>query len=176
MSLYTHFANKEELLDLMYVEVARRLYPDSGQPDWQAELLTLGHHMRRTLLAHPRWTPLLSRHTQPMVVEVRERVLKEMVAGGVAHPRALEALATVFLVILGLCLVELGYREPDGSSGLERRYQRVKTAFQEGADNGAEPTSQEAFAKMRQLNLEGAFDLALRTLIDGLPRRLAEST
>lgn len=177
MSLYTHFANKEELLDLMYAEVSRRLYPDSGQATWQAELLTLGRHMRQTLMQHPRWTPLLSRYSVPLVVPVRDRVLRLMMDSGVAAAEALPSLSAVFLVALGLCLTELHFRGPDGTSELARRFERLKAEFAtEGADAGAaaeEPTSRDAFDKMRKLDLSQSFELSLETLIAGISARRA---
>ena len=61
MTLYTHFDNKGELLDLMYAEVARQLYEDKGNPTWQAELLAVCRHYRAKLVEHPKWAPLLAR-------------------------------------------------------------------------------------------------------------------
>lgn len=169
MSLYTHFANKEELLDLMYAEVSRRLYQDSGQGTWQAELRVLGRHMRAMLMQHPRWTPLLSRHAVPLVVPVRERVLKLMIESGIAASDALPRLATVFLVALGLCLTELTFRTPDGGSALSRRFERVKEEFAAMGEGAAdEPTSREAFARMGKLDLSSSFELSIDTLIAGI--------
>ncbi len=58
MSLYTHFANKEELLDLMYTEVSLRIYADEQHPTWQTELFALSKRVLRTLGDHPRWIDL----------------------------------------------------------------------------------------------------------------------
>jgi AcrR family transcriptional regulator len=169
MSLYTHFANKQELLDLMYAEVSRRLFPDSGQATWQAELRHLGLHMRRTLVAHPHWTPLLSRHARPLVVPVRDRVLSLMIESGIAAAEALQSLASVFFVVLGLCLTELQFRRPDGSSELSRRFERLRAEFgAEGEGQSGEPSSREAFGKLPELNVEDSFELSLETLIAGV--------
>jgi AcrR family transcriptional regulator len=170
MSLYTHFANKEELLDLMYAEVSRRLYPDSGQPTWQSELLVLGRHMRATLAQHPRWTPLLSRHSVPLVVGVRERMLRLMIDSGIPAADALRSLASVFLVVLGLCFVELHFRSPDGAFELSQRFDRLKAEFGAEAPGAAseEPTSRQAFARLPKLDIEESFELSLRTLIVGI--------
>lgn len=169
MSLYTHFANKEELLDLMYAEISRRLYPDSGEPSWQAELRSLGLHMRQTLVQHPQWMPLLSRHARPLVVPVRDRVLKMMIESGIAAAEALQSLASVFFVVLGLCLMELQFRRPDGSSELSRRFERLRAEFGErGQGPSGEPTSREAFGKLPELTVEDSFELSLETLIVGI--------
>lgn len=168
MSLYTHFGNKEELLDLMYAEVSRRLYPDSGQPTWQGELLALGRHVRSTLLQHPRWTPLLSRYSVPVVVTVRERVLGLMIADGIPPAAALQSLAAVFLAVLGLCLTELQFRGPDGASSLGRRFDQLREEFEQADETSQLPATRLAFKELRRLNLESTFDLALTRLIDGI--------
>jgi AcrR family transcriptional regulator len=168
MSLYTHFANKEELLDLMYAEVSRRLYPDSGQPTWQGELLELGRHVRATLLEHPLWTPLLSRYSVPLVVAVRERALQLMIADGIPPAEALKSLSSVFLVVLGLCLTELHFRGPDGVSSLSRRFDRLREEFKAGDESQEMPATRVAFNKLGRLDLNDAFDLALSRLIAGI--------
>jgi len=169
MSLYTHFANKEELMNLMYTAVAKRLYVDSGCDTWQTELLALGHHIRQTLLAHPRWTPILSRRTAPTVVGVRERVLAMMAAKGFTAPAALTGLSSIVLSTIGLVLVELTYREPDGGSTLTGRFNRLKALFDESAPDDA-PTTHEAFTKVSPFELGSLFDFSVKTLIIGLER------
>jgi AcrR family transcriptional regulator len=166
MSLYTHFANKEELLDLMYAEMSRRMYADTGHDSWQTELLALAQQVRATLLEHPRWASLLSRPAPPISVTVRERVLGLMTQGGMQAADALRCFSTAMVVAIGLSLVELTFREPDGASSFARRFERLRSWFeQEGAST--EPISREAFVGSRQFNLGETFDLALRTLIAG---------
>ena len=126
MSLYTHFANKEELLDLMYQEVTRRLYVDSGNEAWQAEMLAIAQNVRATLLAHTGWTHLLSRRAPPTSVPVRERLLALMVQGGMSSSGALRSLSSVIASAIGLTLFELTFMEPDGSSRLTQRLDALK--------------------------------------------------
>ena len=168
MSLYTHFANKEELLDLMYAEVSRRLYQDSGQPTWQTELSALAFHMRGTLLAHPRWTPLLSRPSPPAAVPARERVLALMVAAGAPADAALRGLSAAILVALGLIMVELTFRQPDGASTLSRRFDTIKAAFAEGRSGSEEPVTRAALSGPSHFDFEETFRFSLDTLIRGL--------
>src|SRR5256885_2049949 len=105
MSLYTHFAHKEELLDLMYAEMARRLYPESGQPTWQTALTVMARHLRKTLLAHPHWTPLISRQAPPTPMPPRERLLRMMADAGMSSEIALQGLSAAFVSAIGLTLV-----------------------------------------------------------------------
>ena len=166
MSLYTHFANKEELLDLMYAEMSRRMYADTGHDTWQAELHGLAQQVRATLLAHPRWANLLSRPTPGTSAVVRERLLAMMTASGMQPAGALRCFSTAMVVAIGLSLVELTFREPDGASSFARRFERLRTWFEQEGTAG-EPLSREAFAASHRFDLGETFELAIRTLIAG---------
>jgi AcrR family transcriptional regulator len=168
MSLYTHFANKEELLDLMYVELSRRLYPDLGQPTWQTALTAMARHVRQTLLAHPEWTPLISRRAPPAPMPARERVLSLMVEAGMSSASALRGLSAVLVASIGLALVELTFRDPDGSSSFARRFESQKSWLENGGDHKVEPTSREAFARMQSFEFDKSFEFTVKTMIEGL--------
>src|SRR5262245_19804171 len=58
MSLYTHFASKEDLLDAMARELSRRLYGAGIGASWPESLRASCHHMRELLIAHPKWAEL----------------------------------------------------------------------------------------------------------------------
>lgn len=167
MSLYTHFANKEELLDLMFAEISRRLYADTGRDTWQAELVALGHQVRRGLLEHPRWTPLLARPTPTLDISARARVLGMMSEAGMAPEHALRTLASFMLVAVGLALVELTFREPDGESSFGKRFDRLRTWLENEAPPGHSDLARAAMAGMRRLDLSENFDFAMRGLVQG---------
>jgi AcrR family transcriptional regulator len=168
MSLYTHFANKEELLDLMYAELARRLYPDSGQATWQTALAAMARHVRETLLAHPHWTPLISRQAPPTPMPSRERLLKLMVDARMSAEHALQGMSAVLVSSIGLALVELTFRDADGTSTFARRFERQRSWLEKTGDPKLEPTSREAFARMHSFEFAKSFDFTLKTMIDGL--------
>jgi TetR/AcrR family tetracycline transcriptional repressor len=173
MSLYTHFTNKEELLDLMYVELSRRLYPDSGQPTWQGEMSALARHIRSTLLEHRHWTPLLSRRVAvTSAVAVRERILTLMVESGLRADAALAGLSAVVLGTIGFVLAELRFREGDGGSAIDRRFERLKSHFEEQPE-GKEPTTRQAFVGTPSFAMEKSFEMMLETLILGLEHHTA---
>jgi len=165
MSLYTHFVNKEELLDLMYEEISRRLYRDSGEASWQAELAALTLHVRSTLLAHPHWRALLTRPAPLPSIPVRERMLALMVAAGIPAEHALGCLTSAILTTFGLTFVELAFSEPDGGSSFLRRFYTVKSG-PAGDRIAPEPTTRAAFSSAR-FDLEGTFRLSLSALIEG---------
>jgi AcrR family transcriptional regulator len=162
MSLYTHFRNKAQLLDMMYAEVAQRLYAAPGKLTWQAELSALCYQLRERLLEHPHWVPLLSRPvaTTP---PVRERLLAMMIADGLSPDRALQAVSSAALTAIGLTLLELTHRNGDGSSSYEQRFERLK---QGDAHEG--PATQAAFQEMQSFDLGQNFAVAISHLIMGL--------
>lgn len=168
MSLYTHFANKEELIDLMYSEVASQLYADTGHDSWEDELLALGHQMRAVLLQHPRWTPLLSRPAPPATVAIRERVVRMMTDAGQTPELALRVLSSIVLVAVGLTLVELTFRDPNGESSFGNRFNRLKTWFENDVPAGESPLAKVAFSKMPRLDLSETFDFSIKALIEGM--------
>jgi AcrR family transcriptional regulator len=170
MSLYTHFASKEELLDLMYAEVARRMYADAGHPTWQAEFTSLCHQLRALILGHPHWTPLLSRTARPLSVPVRERVLALMTSDGFSPENALHAFTSIVLAALGLVLVELKYREPGGVSTLATRFDRLKTAVASEESGVDEPVTRSAF-NVASFDISAVFSFTLANVIAGLEGR-----
>lgn len=168
MSLYTHFANKNELLDLMYTELSGRMYRDQGYQSWQTELLALAHRIRAILMDHPNWAPLLSRPAPPLAVPLRERVLQMMVAEGASNEQAFRALSSVALVAIGLALVELAFQQPDGESAAELRYQQLRewVASQESSDS--HEMTREAIASIPRFSMAEMFEFASHALIEGL--------
>lgn len=168
MSLYTHFANKEELLDLMYQEVTRRLYVDSGNATWQVEMLAIAHNVRATLLAHTGWTHLLARRAPPTPVPVRERLLALMVQDGMSSSGALRSLGSVIGSAIGLTLFELTFMEPDGSSRLTQRLDALKDWLVAGGKGDIEPTTRQAVTQGPRFDFKSSFDFTLATLIAGL--------
>jgi AcrR family transcriptional regulator len=168
MSLYSHFANKEQLLDLMYAEVASRLYADGEYATWQKALEGLCHQIRGVLLAHPNWLPLLARPAFPTSVPLRERILGMMTTAGMTPEVALGSLTNAGLMALGLITVELSFRGPDGGSGLTKRFDHIRELSEQPAAAEAQPLTQAAFAKMRHLDLSRNFSDCVSTFVRGL--------
>jgi AcrR family transcriptional regulator len=171
MSLYSHFANKEELLDLMYQAVALRMYADTGHATWQEQLRVLCHQIRELFLEHPNWAPLLSRPAPPMVVPLRERVLAMMQAEGISAPQGLNALAAAGLMALGLVLVEVSYRDAQTGSAFSTRFQQVRRwASEPGFSDG--PLTRAAFENLPNFSLGTTFEWTVNAFIAGLETQL----
>jgi TetR/AcrR family transcriptional regulator, tetracycline repressor protein len=168
MSLYSHFANKEELLDLMYAEVAFRLYADAEHTTWQDALAGLCHQVRQVLLAHPHWVPLLSRPALPSAVPLRERALRLMTAAGMPPEEALASLTNAALISLGLTMVELSFRDAGGASRLAKRFEHLRESAERSSSMAEHPVTRAAFARMPHFDLSRAFEAAVKTFVMGL--------
>lgn len=168
MSLYSHFANKEELLDLMYAEVAARAYADGEHSTWQVALTALCHQVRGVLLEHPHWIPLLSRPAAPLAVPLRERILLLMSAAGFAPEEALTSITNASLISFGLAMVELSFREAGGGSALTKRFERLRSWTAQTAFAKQHPVTRSAFAKMRRLDLDSTFESAIGAFVKGV--------
>lgn len=162
MSLYSHFAHKEELLDLLDAEIERRLFVDHGKQSWEEELLALGEHLRSVLLEHPHWTRLMARAAQRQPAPVRERVLAMMVSGGRSPAAAFAAFSGFVLATMGFALAELQLEPPD----LDDRYRGLRE-WAEGDDHGA-PVTRAALQASPTFGRDALFSATLRALVRGL--------
>lgn len=176
MSLYTHFANKEQLLDLMYAEASRRLYADSGYGDWQDELAALCRRIRRTLLEHPRWAPLLSRPALPVSMPGRERLLRLLCADGLPLADAFAAVANAIVTSMGVALVELTFRDPEGRFAMSARFDRLKQALAEQPPGESENAmTKDAVVEVGHFQVDEIFEQGVTTMIAGIQARLRSS-
>lgn len=171
MSLYSHFANKEELLDFMYAEVALRLYADGEHPTWQAAIRALCLQIRNILLEHPRWFPLLSRPARPMAVPLRERVLAMMANAGIPPEDALVSVTNAGLHSIGFTMVELSLRDARGASSLTKRFEALRKWTDQSAAASQHPVTRAAFARLGHLDLTKTFEVSVTTFIAGLEAR-----
>jgi AcrR family transcriptional regulator len=169
MSLYSHFENKENLLDLMYAEVAYRLYADGDYVTWQAAITGLCNQIRQVLLEHPAWLPLLTRPALPLAVPLREHALQLLTAAGLAPEEALASITNAGLMAIGLVMVEVAFRDAAGGSRLITRFERLqKAAAEDPSFANADPVTRAAFVRMRKLDLSQSFVGSLKTFITGL--------
>jgi hypothetical protein len=173
MSLYAHFSNKEELLDLLYCEVSLRIYADSGLAGWKAQMEALCHQIRKVLLAHPNWVPLLSRPALPtMSLPVRERLLILMVEAGVPAEQALNGFTSALVLSLGLTLVELGYNPGPSGRHLAARFERLRDWASDSPFGTEHPVTRQAFEKLGRLDLSTTFSMTVSAFIEGLEAQL----
>lgn len=166
MSLYTHFSNKEELLDLMYEEISRRIYEDEHNATWQAELLALSKRIHRVLGEHSRWIDLMGRSTAPTPAATRERVLQLMIEDGLTADVAFHGLSAVILGSIGLVLANLTISGNKGKTSLASRFARMRSAVDTAALDGA--ITRLAVSKVERFDFERQLEFTMQTVIAGL--------
>lgn len=173
MTLYSKFSSKNELFDLMYFEVAERLFADVEQRTWQDALRSVGTNLRRLLSEHPNWAPLFSRPAPPLRSPGREKLLARLQEGGMTADQAFVALSTVLLSSLGMMLIELELRAASGGAGVIERLEALRQHTDNDAP-GEQPLTQEALQGLGSLQLGQLHDQTLDLLLAGAEQRLAE--
>jgi len=172
MSLYTHFASKEALLELMVREIVRHLCQDDGHPTWQMALEALCRRIYTALHDHPHWAPLLSRSMHQDDVPIRERLLALMVADGMPAPQAFSLLMSAVLSTTGLVVAEHTLRSSNGDSAVEARYETLRR-WSEGTTTS--PVTREALLARTDLLMRDVFDVTLRSLVRGFESLASEA-
>lgn len=172
MSLYANFSSKNELFDLLYFEVAERVFADVEQPTWQLALRSIGSNMRRLLSEHPHWAPLFSRPAPPLQSPGRERLLALLQAAGMSADESFLALSTVLLSSLGMMLIELELRAASGGAGVTERLEALRQRSEEEA-SVERPLTQEALSRLEGLQLGHLHEHAIDLLLLGCETRLS---
>jgi AcrR family transcriptional regulator len=168
MSLYSYFNSKHQLLDLMFAEVASRLYADAGHPTWQAELTALCLRVRSMVLLHPNWRLLFSRAEAPRRIPVTERLLGLMKADGIPPPAGFIAAHNACVMALGFALVELTFRGPGGQSSFVARFERVKEQCRDPEYAAEQPITVEACKDAPPMSLDRNFETAVSAFVAGV--------
>jgi AcrR family transcriptional regulator len=115
MILYRHAPNKAALLDGVAETILAQLYVDPADPDWAAQLRTVGRDYRALALAHPHVVPLLV--TRPLATPLAlrplgtlrplEDILALLTRAGFTGPDALHIYRALFGFLHGHILNEL---------------------------------------------------------------------
>ncbi len=170
MSLYVHFASKEQLLDHMARELSRRLYDAGEHSAWQASLRASCHCMRNLLLEHPNWLPLVSRPAPVADLPARERLLRQMVADGFTPEQAFKHVTHGGLVTLGMTMLELEYRDPDGGTLFARRIENLRAQSLEISSEVNSPATRAALRSSADLNFSASYHAILDAFISGIEK------
>lgn len=129
MSLYSHVASKDELLDgiveAMWAELER---PATVKMTWSEALHSYAHSLRDLIFRHVAAAPLLNRRAMPIKsLEHLDAYREVLVQGGLTGPQAIQALRVVHGYSLGFALVEASWwgdtgepRRPDDLTTLRR--------------------------------------------------------
>jgi AcrR family transcriptional regulator len=171
MSLYSHFAKKEELLDLMYEQVCQQIYPGTEDDNWQAALTRFCHNLRELLVAHPKWVPLMSRPAPVLSLPGRERLLQLMTQAGIPAEQSMSILSSAGMFGLGLVMVELSCRQGDVVSGLAKRYENLRACSEDAAFAEKNPITRLALAQAPSLDLSENYRSMVEAFVAGLDQR-----
>ncbi|MFE3189318.1 TetR/AcrR family transcriptional regulator [Nocardia sp. NPDC059240] len=123
-SLYTHVANKDEILELVTDEVFGEIQlPDYIEPaNWRNDVLTLGRDLRATILRHP-WISIAMTNAGlaflgPNLMRMTDTILAVLEAAGFDDRAADRASNAVFAYVLGSTGTETSMLTGVARSGL----------------------------------------------------------
>ena len=175
MSLYTYFASKEQLHDLMFERLVERLFRSHGGATWQHEFETACRHARSELLAHPHWLPLLTRPVLPVTsLGFYDHMLRLMAKAGFPRDAAVHAFSSGMSFALGFVLTERMMTPRPGVVVPLHRLVLLKEAIRRFRP-GAYPHITSAKAAFDEWSFDRVFDVGLRSLIAGIESEFVRS-
>lgn len=168
MSIYTHVASKDDLVDLMLdAVIAEVLLPEPLPDDWREALRQIAHRSHDAFVAHP-WT--LEAFGQrprfgPNTLRHVEQTLAAASRTGLDHETAAIVLSVVDEYTLGHAMRVLLVPHEDLLRGMVEQVMRA-------ADPEAFPYLARATAGSVLGAREGSFEAGLEALLDGFERTL----
>jgi AcrR family transcriptional regulator len=122
MSLYTHVANKDDLLAGMIDAVFAEITPPSLEVPWKTAMRDRALSVRAALLRHPWATGLMDSNATPGVANLlhHDRVIGCLRGGGFSFPMTAHAFATLDAYIYGFALQDrsLPFETPEETGDL----------------------------------------------------------
>lgn len=179
-SLYTHVANKDELLELVVDEAFGELrLPAGPSTDWRAAMLDLCHDIRRILLRHP-WISMVMTtaglvYLGPNMLRLSESLLSILEDAGFDSDTADRASNTLLAYVIGATSTEAAMLTSIARSGLDEQVWFEQ--FMAAADIATRtyPRIHQRFAAHRGHDSarirEDNFDEELGLILDGLHAR-----
>ncbi|MEQ4723239.1 TetR/AcrR family transcriptional regulator [Nonomuraea sp. B19D2] len=181
-SMYTHVANKDELLELVVDEVYGEIEtPATGDPaGWRAAVTCCAHSMRATLLRHPWIVSVLGEaglaYLGPNVLRLQEAMLAMFEAGGFSLQAADQAMNTLVAYVIGISTSEAAWLTTLARSGQsEQEWADRLWPAAEQAVQGY-PRLRKLYAVQRTQGLNSTrdddFDTGLESVLHGLANYL----
>lgn len=165
MSLYSHVANKQELLDGVVVQVLSEVELPGPDVPWEDAVRQAFTSYRATLLRHPHVAPFIlhrpARNAERFL-GVLEYSLGVLARGGLDPKAALNAHRILTAFTTGLVMNDLSAPDPRGD------------AVQFWAQLGMEERFPNVFAAMPHMldrDIDETFQLGLDMILAGLPNR-----
>ena len=180
-SIYTHVANKDELIELVVDEVYGEVEVPAadGPAGWRAAITRCAHSMRATLLRHP-WIVSVQGETGvaylgPNVLRQNEAILAVFEQGGFTLEAADQALNTVMAYVIGVSTSEAAWLTTLARSGQSE--QEWAESLWPAAERAVQdyPRLRKLYAAQRNQNLSATrddeFDAGLQCILHGLAAR-----
>ncbi|TDD18292.1 TetR/AcrR family transcriptional regulator C-terminal domain-containing protein [Nonomuraea diastatica] len=184
-SMYTHVANKDELLELVVDEVYGEVdVPATGDPaGWRAAVTGCAQSMRATLLRHPWIVSVLGEaglaYLGPNVSRLTEAMLAVFEEGGFSLQAADQAMNTVVAYVVGVSTSEAATLTTLARSGQgEQEWtERLLPAAEEAARSYPRLRRLYAGQRGRQVrdSRDDGFRIGLECVLEGVAARLAPS-
>ncbi|MRH85916.1 TetR family transcriptional regulator [Nocardia sp. SYP-A9097] len=182
-SLYTHVANKEELMELITDAVFGELDPlVVGSEGWRAAMLAFSHDLRAMMLRHPWLSSALGEmgllYLAPNMLRLNESVLTLLEDAGFPPDDADTAVTVIFSFVIGLALSEAAAAITIRRSGLDEVewYRKLMPAAEIAAR--PYPTLHRRYINFDEKTAgpdvdlhrmrTGAFDIQINRILDGL--------
>ncbi|TDD73823.1 TetR/AcrR family transcriptional regulator [Actinomadura rubrisoli] len=182
-SMYTHVANKDELIELVVDKVYGEVeVPSADDPaGWRAAITRCARSMRATLLRHP-WIVSVQgevgvAYLGPNVMRQNEAILAVFEQGGFTLEAADRALNTVVAYVIGVSTSEAAWLTTLARSG--KSEQEWAESLWPTAEKAARdyPRLGKLYAAQRNQNMsatrDAEFDSGLECILDGLAARFA---
>lgn len=182
-SMYTHVANKDELIELVVDEVYGEVQaPGTGDAaGWRAAITGCARSMRSTLLRHPWIVSVLGEaglaYLGPNMLQLSEAMLAVFEEAGFSLEAADQAMNTVVAYVIGISTSEAAWLTTLARSGQSEQEWagRLWPAAEQAVQ--AYPRLRKLYAAQRRQNPGGTrdddFDNGLDCVLHGLVARLA---
>ncbi|MGP4102546.1 TetR/AcrR family transcriptional regulator [Nonomuraea sp. KM90] len=177
-SMYTHVANKDELLELVVDEVYGEIEaPATGDPaGWRAAVTRCAHSMRATLLRHPWIVSVLGEaglaYLGPNMLRLQEAMLAVFEEGGFTLRAADQAMNTLVAYVIGISTSEAAWLTTLHRSGQSEQEwaDRLLPAAEQAVQ--AHPRLRELYAAQRTQSLDSTRDDDFATGLESVLRGL----
>ncbi|TDE25081.1 TetR/AcrR family transcriptional regulator [Nonomuraea mesophila] len=185
-SMYTHVANKDELLELVVDEVYGEVeVPATGDPGgWRTAITGCAHSLRATILRHPWIVSVLGEtglaYLGPNVTRLMEEMLAVFEEGGFGLQEADQAMNTVVAYVVGISTSEAATLTALGRSGQSEQEwtERLLPAAEEAARD--HPRLRRLYAGQRGRRVredrDDGFRVGLECVLEGVTSRLRSSS
>lgn len=182
-SMYSHVANKDELIELVVDEVYGEVYlpSDDGPAHWRAATVLVSRSLRAALLRHPWIVSVLGEagvaHLGPNMLRLSEGMLTVFEEAGFSLEQADRAVNTVMSYVIGVSTAEAAWLTMLARSG--RSEQEWTEQLWPAAERAVQPYPRlrRLYASRRGEVVDGArddsFGDGLACVLDGLEARLS---